>query len=347
MMPDGVDVPSAAAPQGGRRNYYGRPQLKEAPFNNALVGGYVFLAGLSGAASLLSTLLDLTQGRAAQAAVRRGRYLSLLAPTLGAAFLVADLHTPQRFYNMLRVFKRTSPMSLGSWLLVGFSGASVTTAAAQFVADRAHRFGWLRSMARFTQLPAAIAGGGLATYTAALFSATSTPLWAAAPRALAVRFGAASIAGAAAAMGMGSRRTRAGRDLDSVAVAALAAELAATLAADEAYRDAGLTPALQSTTGQLDRFAGTGAGVLLPLGLHVLSLLLPRHRATALSGPARLAILGGSLAMRYAVMATGDETARRPELSLGFTRTDRGDAVRGATEPSAAAAAIRPAGGVP
>ena len=39
---------------GGRRSgwsgptYYGRPQLKSAPFNNWIVGGYIFLAGLSG-----------------------------------------------------------------------------------------------------------------------------------------------------------------------------------------------------------------------------------------------------------------------------------------------------------
>ena len=34
------------------RTYYDEPQLRPAPFNNALVGSYIFLAGLSGAAQL-------------------------------------------------------------------------------------------------------------------------------------------------------------------------------------------------------------------------------------------------------------------------------------------------------
>jgi hypothetical protein len=52
------------------QTYYDRPQLKPAPFKKSLVGGYVFLAGLSGAAQLLATLLDLTRGKAAAHEVR-------------------------------------------------------------------------------------------------------------------------------------------------------------------------------------------------------------------------------------------------------------------------------------
>src|ERR1700684_2356794 len=75
--------------------YYGRPALKEAPFNAWVVGGYVFLAGLTGAASILSTIADLRRGRPAAETVRRGRYLALLAPSVGGALLIYDLHTPQ------------------------------------------------------------------------------------------------------------------------------------------------------------------------------------------------------------------------------------------------------------
>jgi formate-dependent nitrite reductase membrane component NrfD len=322
-MPEGVDLHDGRG-NGNGSTYYGRPQLKPAPFNIGLVGTYVFLSGLSGAALLLSSLLDLTRGRAAESAVRRGRFLALLAPTVGAVCLIADLHTPQRFYNMLRVFKRTSPMSLGSWLLVGFGGVAGMTAAMQFLADRVRGLGWLRWIARVTQVPGAIAGGGLATYTAALLSATSTPLWAATPRALAVRFGASSIASAAAAMGLGEQRSRTGRDLDSVAVAALAAELAAVLAAEQQYRRADVTPAPEGDPGTaVEQFAGTGLGTLLPLGLHVVSLLFTRRRSRLLSGAASLAILGGSLAMRCGIMAAGNESARRPDISLGFTRSER------------------------
>ncbi|HEY6430687.1 MAG TPA: NrfD/PsrC family molybdoenzyme membrane anchor subunit, partial [Acetobacteraceae bacterium] len=135
-------MPDAMAPGGGSAgwsqgwdgtSYYGREQVKAAPFNNWLVGGYVFLAGLSGGAALLSALLDLVRGDTAGAAVRRGRWLSLLGPTLGTACLISDLHTPRRFYNMLRLFKATSPMSIGSWILVGFGVFSSLTAGADLL----------------------------------------------------------------------------------------------------------------------------------------------------------------------------------------------------------------------
>ncbi|HEX3995854.1 MAG TPA: NrfD/PsrC family molybdoenzyme membrane anchor subunit, partial [Acetobacteraceae bacterium] len=82
------------------RTYYGEPQLRAAPFNKALVGSYIFLAGLSGAAQLLAAMMDFACGPGAAPTVRRGRYLAMLAPTLGTACLILDLHTPRRFYNM-------------------------------------------------------------------------------------------------------------------------------------------------------------------------------------------------------------------------------------------------------
>ena len=164
-----MDMPDSGRWDG--RTYYGRPQLKPAPFNNWLVGSYVFLAGLSGAAQLLSTVIDLCCGRKAEGTIRRGRVLSMLAPTLGALCLIFDLHTPKRFYNsnMLRVVKATSPMSLGSRALVGFGGSSAVTAALQLAAERVHGRGWMRGLARIAQLPAALTGGFLASYTASRF----------------------------------------------------------------------------------------------------------------------------------------------------------------------------------
>ena len=100
--------------------YYGRSQLKAAPFNNWVVGGYIFLAGLSGGAAIVSTAAEAVRGDRAYEVGRRGRYTATLAPTIGALLLIWDLHTPQRFYNMWRIFKTTSPMSLGTWILTAF-----------------------------------------------------------------------------------------------------------------------------------------------------------------------------------------------------------------------------------
>ncbi len=310
---------TGAVVRDGVPTYYGRSQLKPAPFNNWVVGGYIFLAGLSGASALLAAAGDLGRGREAGGLVRRGRYLSLLAPTIGSALLVWDLHTPQRFYNMLRVAKSTSPMSIGTWLLMSFTGFAGLSAVAQFGADR---FGWrwMRRAARVTQVPAAVVGAGMSTYTAALLSATSTPLWAAAPQALAVRFGSSSIASGAAALSLGERPGRTRRALDTIALAALATELAAATASHRTYRQKGVAAALDGGWGQAERLGATGAGNLLPLGLHAASLVLGPARAPALSRLASFAVLAGSALLRISIMAAGDESAKRPEISLGYAQ---------------------------
>jgi formate-dependent nitrite reductase membrane component NrfD len=293
------------------QTYYGRPQLKPAPFNNALVGSYVFLAGLSGAAQVLTTALNCAAIRGTEPIVRRGRLLSLLAPTVGSLCLILDLHTPKRFYNMLRLVKTTSPMSLGSWALVAFGGASAVTAAPLLVPADRRGFGvsWLRGLARMAQIPAALAGGVLATYTASLFSATSAPLWAAGSKGLAVRFAAASIASAASALHLGETGGRRRRDLESLAVAGLAVELAAILASDHVQRQAGVR----------DTPSRDIAGAAVPLNLFLASWMLPR-RARRVSQVAALAALAGSLAMRIGVMREGEESAKRPDVSMRFAQ---------------------------
>ncbi len=51
-VPDPRESMQPAAKWQGE-TYYGRQQVKPAPFDPNVVGGYIFLAGLSGAAALL------------------------------------------------------------------------------------------------------------------------------------------------------------------------------------------------------------------------------------------------------------------------------------------------------
>ena len=321
----GVPTPrqDAPVPPGyDGTTYYGSAQVKPAPFNTLLVGTYVFLAGLSGAAQLLAAVADLG-GQRAERTVRRGRYLALLAPTLGTVCLIADLHTPQRFYNMVRIFKRTSPMSIGTYLLLGFSALSGLLAGAQFTLDAVQpaKWRWLRRAARAGQVPAGVLGAGMSTYTAALLAATSTPLWAAAPEAMAVRFGSSSIAAGAAALALGERGCNA-RRLDEITLAALAVELAAIGAAAKRYEQTGVAPAMRdSAWGIADTLGATGLGVVLPVGLHAVSLLLGRS-VPALSKAASIAAIGGSLLMRWSIMGAGNYSARTPEISMRFAQPD-------------------------
>jgi protein NrfD len=302
--------------------YYGRSQLKAAPFNNWVVGGYVAIAGLSGAAALIAAIADVTEGNAAAPTVRRGRYLSLAAPTIGSLLLIWDLHTPKRFYNMFRIAKRTSPMSIGTWILTAFSTFAMGTAALQALGDHRPGWTWARRLARVTQVPAAISGAGLGTYTAALLSATSTPLWAAAPRWMAARFGSSSIVAGASALSLleGSGRRR--RSLDALVLAALSTELAATIGSHRTYVRRGVEGALEGHWGQVEKIAATGLGAVMPAVLQSLSLAVGRGRPGTMSDAACLAAIAGSLLLRVSMMEAGNVSASRPDISFRFSQPE-------------------------
>ncbi len=318
----GADSPMAR-PWAGE-TYYDRPQLKPAPFSAVVVGGYVFLAGLSGSAALLGALAQATgRGRDDRRPLtRRAHYLSLLAPTLGSALLVYDLHTPDRFYNMLRVAKKTSPMSIGTWLLLGFSAAAGAGGLAQIASDLRPRWRWPRRVSAAAQGPAALFGAGISTYTAALVAATSTPVWAAAPRSNAVRFASSSIASGAAALAIGESSPALRRSLADVLLAALATDLAATLVNNKELDRAGIAAARSGRWGWLERIGGSGLGVLLPIGLLVGSRLLGRRRHGELEAAAGTLALAGSAAFRISILGSGMESAIRPEISLRFAQPD-------------------------
>ena len=98
-------------------SYYDRPIVKPPPWENP-IGAYLFLGGLAAASGMLAAGAELT----GNARLRRNSRLSALgAVGLGAVALVIDLGRPERFLYMLRTVKLSSPMSVGSWILSGFS----------------------------------------------------------------------------------------------------------------------------------------------------------------------------------------------------------------------------------
>ena len=104
-------------PEAEFTSYYGRPVVKPAPWGHE-VAAYLFLGGVAGGSGLLAAGAQLT-GRTTLR--RNARLSALVAVALGAVALVKDLGRPERFVNMLRTVKLTSPMSLGSWILSAFS----------------------------------------------------------------------------------------------------------------------------------------------------------------------------------------------------------------------------------
>ena len=112
-------------PEAEFTSYYGRPVVKPAPWGHE-VAAYLFLGGVAGGSGLLAAGAQLT-GR--NTLCRNARLSALVAVMLGAVALVKDLGRPERFVNMMRTIKLTSPMSLGSWIL-SLSALGIGVAAA-------------------------------------------------------------------------------------------------------------------------------------------------------------------------------------------------------------------------
>lgn len=326
--------------------YYGLPALKRSHYR-WLIATYFFLGGLAGAAQLIATLADLLGRAQHRDTVRGGRYLALLGALLGPLLLIADLHTPRRWYNMLRIFRPTSPMSLGSWTLAAFGGASGLVALGQALQDLTGSAAGSK-LARVVQLPAALLGAVMAVYTGVLLSATSTPLWAVASRHLPPLFGASAMATASAALSLWLQRVGApepaGRRLELLALVASGAQLALALAAERRWRRTGVNgPLEQEPLASVHRFGVLGLGIAAPLLVHALHTIAGR-RSRTLSVLAAVATLVGGYAERAVILVAGNASAERTEAYFGITQPGptRGGAERPSGAPSASAASARP-----
>src|ERR671937_1640909 len=113
------EVPSHASPP----TYYDRPAVKASEWRWLIIT-YFFVGGLAGAAQVIAGVVDLLGHYRDRRVVSAGRYLALAGALLSPVLLIADLKTPSRWHNMLRVFRGTSPMSIGSWTLLAFGMSS-------------------------------------------------------------------------------------------------------------------------------------------------------------------------------------------------------------------------------
>ena len=309
------------APQYRGETYYDLPALKPSHYGQ-LVASYLFIGGLAGASQVIATVADLCGSEKNHSIVRSGRYVAIGGALSGPLFLVADLHTPERWYNMLRIFRRTSTMSIGSWTLGIFGSMSAFTAGAQFLADRLKNRTYRRA-ARVFALPAAASGAVVATYTGTLLGATSTPLWASASRLLPALFGASAAATSTAALSWVAHATGAPpgtmRRLERLALITAGAELLISSAIDRQWEKQHVaTPLKCEPVGTAYRGGYKGLGIIAPLIINGLSLLT-RRRSRRLSIAAAVATLAGSYIMRSVILAAGKTSAEHPEDYFHFT----------------------------
>ena len=280
-------------PEARFRSYYGRPIIKAPVWKNPDVPLYLFLGGLAGSSSVLAAMAAATDRPTLR---RAGRLAAAGGAMGGTVFLIHDLHRPARFLHMLRVFKPTSPLSVGSWLLSPFAAFATATAATELT-------GWFRRTGDLTGTAAAVIGPALATYTAVLVSNTAVPTWHEAHRHLPVLF-AGSAAAAGGGFGLLFSSTADNQPAARLGILGAAVELATE---EKMTRDLGLLADVYST-GRANTLM-TASKACLALGAVGAVLGRTRRWAAALSGAA---LMAGSALTRFGVFDAGIASANDP-----------------------------------
>ncbi len=128
---------------------------------------YFWFGGMASGSAFAALGCD-AAGDHRSAAIARKAALGAVAPA--PLLLIGDLGRPERFLNMMRIFKPRSPMNMGAWCLVAFSGTSALAVGC----DLAGRPRAARALGALTSL----LGSYLGSYTGVLLACTAVPVWA-------------------------------------------------------------------------------------------------------------------------------------------------------------------------
>src|ERR1700761_9112247 len=164
--PERVEQANLRGRRGEEPTIVQGPMMK-APVWSREVPIYFWFGGMAAGASFVGVACDLA-GDERSARIARKVALAALMPS--PPLLILDLGRPERFYNMLRIFKPRSPMSMGSWCLTAFGGL----ASGAVFADLLGR----RKTARSLGAANAVVAGYLGSYTGVLLASTAVPVWA-------------------------------------------------------------------------------------------------------------------------------------------------------------------------
>jgi hypothetical protein len=158
--------------EANRRGRGGEPpQVVQGPMMKAPVWTwevpvYFWFGGMAAGASFVALACDIA-GDERSARVARKVALGALLPS--PPLLIMDLGRSARFYNMLRIFKPRSPMSMGSWCLTLFGGLASAAVGADLLGRERE--------AKALGAANAVVGGYLGSYTGVLLAATAVPVW--------------------------------------------------------------------------------------------------------------------------------------------------------------------------
>lgn len=279
-------------------SYYGKPVLNKPTWESTDIAGYLFLGGLAGGSSVLAAGAELTGRRRLARSMKLGGFVAILG---SLAALIHDLGRPKRFVNMLRVFKPSSPMSVGSWILAIFGPAAGVAALTDVI-------GLFPRIGKTATVGAGLVGPAVASYTAALISDTAVPTWHDGHRQMPFVF-----VGSAATAAGGFGVLTAPINEAAPARRALLLGVATELVANELMsRQMGLSaePLHQDKAGRYLR----AAKVLSASGAVLGGMLGHRSRIAALSGG--MAALAGSACTRFGIFHAGVASSEDPKYTV-------------------------------
>jgi formate-dependent nitrite reductase membrane component NrfD len=324
-----ISQESAAATRASppaKAGYYDIPVI-HGPHWKWLITGYFYFGGVSGASAAVGGFSRLFGGASGAELARIATYVSFVSLLPCPVLLILDLGRPGRFLHMLRVFRTSSPMSIGSWGLTAFGLISAVATGLQLLDDRSSRGGDHRAARRpagdVLALFGALSGLFVAGYTGVLLAATAVPIWSKRPALLGPLFlSSAMTSGAAAisAVAAGLEREEGGalarlRTLETLSTVAEESLLVMWIIA------LGPTakPITEGRLGAIVRHGAVGGGMVIPLAISALLHHLPRR----MRRPATLASAGltlaGVFAVRSAVVLGGRLSADDPRATFELT----------------------------
>lgn len=304
-----------AVPDAEFSSYYGQPIVKPVPWDYK-ISTYLFVGGVAGASGIIQAGAAATGNTVLR---RNSRLVAMASVGLSGIALVADLGRPERFLNMMRTVKLTSPMSVGTWILSAYAGFAGVTTAAEVLRLLPSR-GPLTTLSRVAgaiETPSTVGqaafGAPLAAYTAVLLSDTAHPVWHESRRELPFVFvGSAALASGGVQMLLAP--TALAGPARRLALLGVGTELVAMHRLEQHLEELDIDEPLSSGEGSGKLRLAKALTVAGGLG----TLLSGRSRTVAVASG--LALAAASALTRFGIVEAGIESAKDPKYTVRVQR---------------------------